>query len=47
MFGFMEPKFIVHDCSRTVWVADSVIHAMDCILMCMRPEPVEKYGFTK
>ena len=24
-----------------------MIYAMDCILMCMRPESAEKYGFTK
>ena len=47
LFGFIEPKFTVRDCSRTVWVANGVIHAMDCILMCMRPESAEKYGFTK
>ena len=41
----MEPKFTVRDCSQTVWVADGVIHAMDCIFMCMRPESAEKYGF--
>ena len=39
--------FTVHDCSRTVWVSNGVIHAMDGVLMCMRPESAEKYGFTK
>ena len=43
----MEPKFTVRDCSRTVWVANGVIHAMDGILMCMRLESAEKYGFIK
>ena len=47
LFGFMEPKFIVHDCSRTVWVANGVIHAIDCVVMCVRPGPIEKYEFTK
>ena len=47
MFGFMEPKFIVCDYSRTIWVANGMIHAMDGILMCVRPGSVEKYGFTK
>ena len=35
------------DCSRTVWVANGVIHAMDCIVICMRPEMAEIYGFKK
>ena len=47
LFGFMEPKFTVRDCSRTVWVANGVIHAMDCIVICMRPEMAVKFGFTK
>ena len=47
MFGFMEPKFTVRDCSWTVWVANGVIHAMDCIVICMRPEMAVKFGFTK
>ena len=47
LFGFMESKFTVRDCSRTVWVDNGVIHAMDGVLMCVRPGSVEKYGFTK
>ena len=42
-----NPNFTVCDCSRTVWVANGVIHAMDGVLMCMRSESAEKYGFTK
>ena len=40
-------QITVCDCSRTVWVANGVIHAMDCIVICMRPEMAEIYGFTK
>ena len=43
----MEPKFTVRDCSRTVWMSNGVIHAMDCIVVCIRPKMAEKYGFTK
>ena len=32
---------------RTVWVSNGVIHAMDCIVVCIRSEITEKYGFTK
>ena len=47
LLRFMEPKFTVRYCSGTVWVGNGVIHAMDGILMCMRPESAEKCGFTK
>ena len=47
LFGFMEPKFTVRDSSRTVWVSNGVIHAMDCIVVCIRPEMAVKCGFTK
>ena len=40
-------QITVRDCSRTVLVANGVIHAMDCIVIFMRPEMVEIYGFTK
>ena len=33
----MEPRFTVRDCSRTVWVVNGVIHAMVCVVMCVRP----------
>ena len=47
LFGFMEPKNSVCDCSQTVWVSNGVIHAMDCIVVCIRPEMAVKCGFTK
>ena len=40
-------QITVHDCSRTVCVANGMIHAMDCIIICMRPEMAEIYEFTK
>ena len=40
-------QITVRDCSRTVWVANGVIHAMDCTVICMRPEMAKIYGFTK
>ena len=45
--GFMEPKFAVRDCSRNVRVSNGVIHAMGCIVVCIRPEMAGKCGFTK
>ena len=36
-------QITVRDCSRTVWVANGVIYAMDCIVICMRPEMTEIY----
>ena len=47
LFGFMEPKISVRDCSQTVWVSNGVIHAMNCIVVCIRPEMAVKCGFTK
>ena len=47
LFEFMEPKFTVCDWSRTVWVANCVIYAMDCVVMCIGPEMAVKFGFTK
>ena len=35
------------DCSRTVWVSNGVILAMDCIVVCIRPKMAMKCGFTK
>ena len=40
-------QITVRDFSRTVWVANGVIHVMDCIVICMRPEMAEIYRFTK
>ena len=42
-----NPKFTIRDCSRTVWVTNGVIYAMDCIVICVRPEMAVKPGFTK
>ena len=39
--------FTICVCSRTVWVSNGVIHAMNCVVVCIRPEMAEKYGFTK
>ena len=43
----MEPKFTVRECSRTVWVTNGVIYAMNYIVICVRPEMAVKPGFTK
>ena len=40
-------KFTVRDCSWTVWVSNGVIHAMGCVVVCIRPEMAKKYRFTK
>ena len=40
-------QITVRDFSRTVWVANGVILAMDYIVICMRPEMAEIYRFIK
>ena len=47
LFGFMEPRFTVRDCSQTFWVSNGVIHAVDCVVRCVRPGSAEKHGFNK
>ena len=47
LVGFMEPKFTARDFSRTVWVSKGVIHAMDCIVVCIRSKMSMKCRFTK
>ena len=40
--------FTVHRlCMWTVWAVCVMIYALNHVVMCMRPESVEKYGFTK
>ena len=40
-------QITVCDFSQTVLVTNGVIHVMDCIVICMRLEMAEIYGFTK
>ena len=40
-------QITVRDCSWTVWVSNGVIHAMDCIVVCIRPEMAVKCEFAK
>ena len=35
------------DSPQTVWAAWVVIYTLNCVLMCMRPEMVMDFGFTK
>ena len=40
--------FIVNGlCAWTVWAICVMIYALNHVVMCMRPESAEKYGFTK
>ena len=34
-------------CAWTVWANCVIIYALNHVLICMRPESVEKYEFTK
>ena len=37
----------VLDSPRTVWAACVAIYAINCVLVCMRPEMAMEFGFTK
>ena len=47
IFWIYGTQITVRDCSWTVWVANGVIHAMEFIVICVRSEMAEIYGFTK
>ena len=47
VWKFLKPIWTVRDCPRTVWVVNGIICAINCIMVCMRPEMVMKFGFTK
>ena len=35
------------DSPRTVWAACGIIYAINCVLVCMRPEMAMEFGSTK
>ena len=35
------------DSPRTVWAAYGVVYAINCVLVCMRPEMAMEFGSTK
>ena len=47
MWKFVGPNWAVRDSPRTVWAASGIIYAINCIVVCMRPEMAMKSGFTK
>ena len=44
MWKFLEP---VLDSPRTVWAICVIIYELNYVLVCMRPEMVMDFGFTK
>ena len=44
LWKFLE---LVLDSTRTVWAAYGVIYAINCVLVCMRPEMAMEFGFKK
>ena len=44
---FLEPIWTVRDSVWTVWVPWVMIYAINCVLMCMRPEMAMDFGFIK
>ena len=47
MWKFLEPIWIVRDCVGTVLGVCFIIYAINCVLVCMRPEMVMEIGFKK
>ena len=43
----LKPIWIVRDCPQIVWVANDVIYAINCVLVCMRPGMAMDFGFTR
>ena len=43
----MEIFGAVLNIPRTVWAACGVIYAINCVLVCMRPEMAMEFGSTK
>ena len=35
------------DSPRTIWAAYGVVYAINCVLVCMRPEMAMEFGSTK
>ena len=47
MWKFVEPNWAVRDSPRIVWATSGIIYAINCIVVCMRPEMAMKFEFTK
>ena len=47
MWKFLELVWTVRDSVWTVWAACSVIYAINCVLVCMRPEMAMEFWFRK
>ena len=47
MWKFLEPNLTVRDCVGTVLGAGFIIHAINCVLVCMRPEMAMEISFKK
>ena len=47
MWKFLEPIWVVRDCVGTVLSVCFIIYAINCVLVCMRPEMAMEIGFKK
>ena len=47
MWKFVEAIWTVRDSPHTVWAASGIIYAINCVLVCIRPEIAMDFGFTK
>ena len=47
MWKFYELVWTVRDSPRIVWAASGIIHVINYVVMCMRPELPLDFGFTK
>ena len=47
MWKFLEPIWTVRDSVWTVWVPWVMIYAINCVLVCRKPEMTMELGSTK
>ena len=47
MWKFLEPIWAVRDCVGTILGVWFIIYAINCVLVCIRPEMAMEIGFKK
>ena len=47
IWKFLEPIWAIHDCVGTGLGVCFIIYAINCVLVCIRPEMAMDFGFTK
>ena len=47
MLKFLGHIWTVRDSLRTVWAASGIIYAINYVLVCIKPEMVMDFRFTK